>query len=82
MKESSFPLPLTYDVKRGAGGYSGNEGGLKQRMEDGCFGTQEAPYNEGKCGPPGGGYAQNGAYGTGTNCDAGFGKCTTETDRR
>jgi len=78
VKEASFPLPLKYHVQRGAGGLSGNEGGLKARMEDGCYGTQAADYDEGKCGPPGSGYAQNSAYGTGTNCNDGFGKCTTD----
>jgi len=79
VKEASFPLPLKYHVQRGAGGLSGNEGGLKARMEDGCYGTQAADYDEGKCGPPGSGYAQNSAYGTGTNCNDGFGKCTTDS---
>ena len=80
VKESSFPLPLKYHVQRGAGGLSGNDGGLEARMEDGCYGTQAADYDEGKCGPPGSGYAQNSAYGTGTNCNDGFGKCNTDSD--
>lgn len=80
VKESSFPLPLKYHVQRGAGGLSRNDGGLEARMEDGCYGTQAADYDEGKCGPPGSGYAQNSAYGTGTNCNDGFGKCNTDSD--
>ena len=63
LKEAPWPLPLKYSAPRGNEG--GTTGGLKERMEDSCFGSKRYLNNDGRCGPPDSGYKQEpgGIYG-------------------